>query len=190
MEHSLRAVLDTGLAHVQQAPLSLGRLELIVRRPQINEREVITEGMLSLTEGLVGDNWSSRRRRGHDPNPDMQLNVMNARAIALCAGVSERWALAGDQLYVDLDLSFDNLPTGTRLQIGAAAIIEVTSEPHLGCKKFAARFGDEAVKWVNSKEGRALRLRGLNARVIVPGTICTGDAVRKLIGSAEAPSQR
>jgi MOSC domain-containing protein YiiM len=108
----------------------------------------------------------------------MQLNVMNARAVALVAHDRERWALAGDQLYVDLDLSTDNLPPGTRLALGTA-VIEVTAQPHTGCKKFVARFGAEAVKFVNSPLGKQLRLRGMNARVVRPGVIRAGDVVRK-----------
>ncbi len=80
---------------------------------------------------------------------------------------------------VDLDLSVDNLPPGTLLALGSAQI-EVTAQPHTGCDKFAARFGREAAKWVNSSTGRPLRLRGLNARVVQPGAIRVGDSVRKL----------
>ena len=82
-------------------------------------------------------------------NPDAQLTLMNARVVALVAGERERWPLAGDQLYVDLDLSADNLPPGTRLAVGSA-VIEVTPEPHTGCAKFSARFGSEALRFVNS----------------------------------------
>jgi MOSC domain-containing protein YiiM len=109
----------------------------------------------------------------------MQLNLINARLIALLAQDKARWPLAGDQLYVDLDLSEENLPPGTRLTIGAA-VIEVTDQPHTGCKKFAARFGADAVKFVNSPEGKALHLRGINAKVVQGGTIRAGDTVRKI----------
>jgi MOSC domain-containing protein YiiM len=109
----------------------------------------------------------------------MQLNLMNARAIALLAQEKDRWSLAGDQLYVDLDLSEENLPPGTQLAIGAA-IIEVTDQPHTGCKKFMARFGADALKFVNSPVGKGLHLRGVNARVVQPGAIHTGDVVRKV----------
>ena len=122
-----------------------------------------------------------------EPHPDMQLNIMNARVIALVAGSRDRWALAGDQLYIDLDLSADNLPAGTRLSIGSA-IVEVTAVPHTGCGKFAARFGVDAVKFVNSPVGRQLNLRGINAKVIQPGTIRVGDVARKVPAAVAASS--
>lgn len=171
---------EAGLDEIRRSPRDAGVLRLIVRRPKINVREVLEAGVLDVDDGLIGDRWADRggshsRRRTH---PDTQLNVMNARVIALLAGSSERWSLAGDQLYVDLDLSEDNLPSGTRLEVGTA-VIEVTAEPHTGCGKFAARFGTDAVAFVNSPEGRRLRLRGLNARVVRPGAIRVGDAVTK-----------
>ncbi len=158
-------------------------LKLIVCRPEPEEREVLTEGRLDLAGGLVGDNWKARGSRGTpdgSANPEMQLNVMNARVIELLAHDKERWALAGDQLFVDLDLSESNVPPGTRLAIGEA-VIEVTAPPHLGCKKFSARFGPDAVKFVNSEEGKALHLRGVNAKVIQPGVVRRYDPVRKCL---------
>ena len=168
--------LSVGLPHVLAAPADGGTLELIVRRPATDEREVLDEGELDLAAGLVGDSWS---RRGRHPNPKAQVTVMSSRAAALVAGDRERWPLAGDQLYVDLDLSTANLPPGTRLSIGSA-VVEVTDLPHRGCEKFTARYGAEARAFVNSPEGLALNLRGVNARVVVASTVRTGDAVRKL----------
>lgn len=153
-----------------------------MRRPAAGEREVLQEGQLDVDEGLVGDTWKKRvssRRPDKSPHPDMQLNVMNARAIGLVAQEKERWPLAGDQLFVDLDLSEANLPAGTRLAMGSA-VIEVTSQPHTGCQKFAERFGLDAVKFVNSPVGKELHLRGINARVVQPGTIRAGDIIRKV----------
>jgi hypothetical protein len=174
--------LEAGLDEIRQAPKDRGVLRLIVRRPQLNAREVLEEGHLDPVHGLVGDTWEVRgssRSRSGSAHPDMQLNIMNARAIALVAQSTDRWALAGDQLYIDLDLSPDNLPPGTRLGLGSA-VIEVTEQPHTGCGKFAARFGADAVKFVNSPEGKQLRLRGLNAKVVVPGVIRVGDLATKL----------
>ncbi len=177
--HRTTCELTEALSYFRGAPADGGRLALIVRRPAENEREVLAEGELTLSEGLAGDTWNQRRsRRTPDgsPHPDCQLNVMNARAIEIIAGHRERWPLAGDQLYLELDISEDNLPAGTRLAIGSA-VIEVTEIPHTGCAKFVERFGKEAMQFVNSATGRALRLRGLNARVVTPGTIRTGDTI-------------
>lgn len=182
MRHLTREECEAGLEQIRSAPADDGVLRLIVRRPEENAREVLEEGQLDLDLGLVGDTWHRRRSsRTADgsPHPGMQLNVMNARVVELVAQSSERWALAGDQLYVDLDLSAENLPPGTRLALGSAEI-EVTAVPHLGCAKFVERFGVDAMKFVNSPLGRQLRLRGLNARVVKPGTIRVGDRVRKV----------
>jgi hypothetical protein len=180
--HLTRAELEAGLDHIRQAPKREGSLDLIVRRPSVNAREILETAELNQAVGLVGDTWmlrNSSRMPAGGPHPDMQLNIISSRAVALVAQVRERWALAGDQLYVDLDLSEENLPPWTRLTLGAA-VIEVTDQPHTGCAKFVARFGVEAMKFVNSPVGRALRLRGLNARVVQPGTIHAGDIVRKI----------
>jgi hypothetical protein len=180
--HLTMAELEAGLEHIRQSPADSGVLELIVRRPAVDEREVLDEARLDLVEGLVGDSWRQRpstRTTDGSPHPEMQLNIMNARAIALVAGTKERWHLAGDQLFVDVDLSDDNLPPGTRLAIGSA-VIEVTAQPHTGCGKFAARFGKEAAQFVNSKVGKQLHLRGINAKVVRAGVIHKGDVVKKL----------
>jgi MOSC domain-containing protein YiiM len=148
----------------------------------VEAREILESGEQDLREGLVGDSWKERgssRSEDGRAHPDMQLNTMNARAIAVISPDESRWPLAGDQLCVDLDISEENLPAGTRLSIGEA-IIEVTNQPHTGCKKFVARFGLDAMKWVNSEVGKQLHLRGINARVVQAGTIKTGDSVRKL----------
>src|SRR5688572_31407386 len=174
MPQRTKLELEEGLDEILKSPQNAGRLELIVRRPVKGQREVVEEGRLTLEDGLEGDCW-----KHHAPHPEMQINIMNSRAIALVACEKDRWALAGDQLYVDLDLSAANLPPGTRLELGSA-LLEITAPPHTGCGKFAARFGVEAVKFVNSVRGRKLNLRGLNARVVKPGTIRKGDTIRKV----------
>ena len=180
--HLTMEELEAGLDNIRNSPADEGVLELIVRRPQIGEREILEEGELHLTHGLVGDNWSIRgssRTADGSSHPDMQLNIMNARAIALFAQQRDRWPLAGDQLFVDLDLSPDNLPSGTRLALGSA-VIEVTNQPHTGCKKFVERFGLDALKFVSSPVGKALNLRGINAKVVQPGVIRVGCQVKKV----------
>ena len=182
VEHLTMADLEAGLDYIRQSPKDNGILRMIVRRPQEDEREIVGEGELDPLHGLLGDNWNSRGS-GHTSDgsvhTDTQITVMNARTIALLAQDKERWSLAGDQLYIDLDLSTDNLPPGTRLAIGSA-MIEVSAEPHTGCKKFSSRFGVEAMKFVNSPEGKQLHLRGINAKVIQAGTIRVGEVVRKI----------
>ena len=181
-KHLTMEELEAGLETLRQSPKDEGVLEFIVRRPQIGAREVLEEGELDLVEGLMGDNWRTRgssRTADGTSHPDMQLNVMNARMIALVAQAKERWQLAGDQLFVDLDLSVDNVPPGTRLALGSAVIV-VTDQPHTGCKKFVERFGAEALKFVNSAVGKQLQLRGINARVVHPGVMRVGDVVKKL----------
>jgi MOSC domain-containing protein YiiM len=174
-----RDQLEAGLGRVADAPAEPGRVELLVRRPEIERRELLDAAKLDLDLGLVGDNWPDKG--GKPGDPEAQITVMNARAAALFADSSEHadWAWAGDQLYVDMDLGTANLPAGTRIAIGDA-VLEVTAEPHLGCGKFARRFGVDALKVVNSATGREMRLRGLNARVVEAGEIAVGDVVRKL----------
>jgi MOSC domain-containing protein YiiM len=173
--------VEQGLDAVRAAPADNGRVELIVRRPEVDAREILEEATLDPDGGLVGDNWHVKPSlKTGAPNPEAQLTVMNARVSALVAGEDRnRWALAGDQLYVDLDLSYRNLPPGTRLQIGDA-VIEVTEEPHRGCGKFSARFGVEALKLVNSAVGRELNMRGVNTAVVTGGVVRTGDPVVKI----------
>lgn len=180
--HLTTAQLEAALTNLTSASREEGRLDLIVRRPAVGEREVLEEGVLDLAEGLVGDTWRARpssRMPDRSPHPDMQINVMASRVIDLLAGRRDRWALAGDQLFLDMDLSAANLPPGTRLAIGEA-VIEVTPQPHTGCAKFVERFGLDAMKFVNSPVGRSLNLRGINARVVQPGTVRVGDRARKL----------
>jgi hypothetical protein len=181
LTHLTTAQLEAGLDLIRQSPKARGTLEMIVRRPRVDAREVLTEGELDLEMGLLGDTWLERgssRTADGAAHPDMQLNVINARLLDLVAGDKSRWPLAGDQLVVDFDLSEENIPPGTQLAIGEA-VIEVTAQPHTGCQKFVARFGREAMLFVNSPVGKQLHLRGINARVVAPGIIRQGDTVEK-----------
>lgn len=180
--HLSTAELAAGLASVRESPPDVGTLDLIVTRPANGEREVHDVGELDTTVGLVGDNWLTRgssRTADGSADPRAQLNIMNSRAIALISPDPDRRPLAGDQLYLDLDLSPDNLPNGTRLAVGGA-VIEVNDKPHTGCAKFSQRFGIDAARFVNAPEGTAVRLRGVCATVVQPGTIRRGDAVTKV----------
>ncbi len=175
--------LDAHLPDVQAAPADRGRVELIVRRPAVDQREVLTEALLDPDVGLVGDGWLARGS-GSTPdgsaNPDAQLTLISVRVLEAIEPDRSRWPLAGDQVYVDLDLRLDRLPAGSQLAIGTEAVIEVSEPPHTGCAKFSARFGSDALRWINSPTGRAHRMRGLNARVVVGGTIRPGDEIRRV----------
>jgi len=180
-QHRTTAELHDFLAVLDATPKDSGTLRLVVRRPVEGAREVLEVGELDLTEGLVGDNWIARpssRTGDGTAHPDMQLNVMSHPMVEFLAQDATREPLAGDQLYLDLDLSESNLPAGTRLHLGEdGTVIEVTAQPHTGCAKFIARFGKEAMAFVNGPQGKPRRLRGLCAKVVVPGPIRAGDAV-------------
>ena len=167
--------LDEGLAHIRQSPTDVGTLDMIVLRPSRGTRQLVEVGELDVELGLVGDSWSTRER----VDPEAQLNIMNARMATLLAPDEHGRALAGDQLYLDIDFTRENLPAGTRLQVGDA-VIEITAKPHTGCKKFVGWFGAEMTRFVNTGEGHRLRLRGVCAKVVQSGTIRRGDTVTKL----------
>ena len=180
--YAVAEALEAGLPEILAAPSDLGTVELVVRRPAEGEREILDEGVLDLDRGLVGDRWrpaAPGAYGGDDDGKRAQVTLMNARVIELVAGQRDRWPLAGDQLYVDLDLQYENLPPGTRLQVGSA-VLEVTDLPHTGCAKFTARFGSAATQFVNGRTHRELRLRGMNTRIVSPGTVRPGDSIRKL----------
>ena len=177
-DHLTTEQLEAGLAHIRQSPADGGSLLMIVRRPGTDEREVVEEGALDVDIGLVGDNWKARgspRTPDGKANPEAQITMMNSRLLELLAQSEERWPMAGDQLAIDMDLSVDNLPPGTRLSIGSA-VVEISAKPHTGCEKFEDRFGRDALRFISTPLGRGLRLRGVNTRVVQSGTIRVGDA--------------
>jgi len=174
--------LEAALDHLREAPKDDGVLRLIVRRPQTDEREVLEEAELDPVKGLIGDNWhvrGSSRTPDGSAHPEMQINIMNVRVTALVAQTKERWSLAGDQLYLDMDLSKENLPAGSRFSIGSA-VLEVSRFPHTGCHKFVSRFGLDAMKFVNSTVGKELCLRGINAKVVQGGVVKVGQSAKKI----------
>lgn len=181
-EHRTTDELKTALAYVTSAPSDRGTVRMIVRRPDVDERDVVDEATLSPEAGLVGDTWASRQSSSSadgGPHPGTQLTLMNARFADVIAGERSRWPLAGDQLYVDLDVSEDNLPVGTRLSIGSA-VIEISDQAHTGCAKFSRRFGLDALRFANSPDGRRHRLRGVYARVVAQGIVHVGDVVTRV----------
>lgn len=182
IRHLTAAELTAGLPEIRRSPADQGTVDMIVVRPDRNLRELPHAIELSPESGLAGDRWSrhcTRRLPDGRLNPDTQITLMNRRAAALIAGPESRWPLAGDNLMVDLDLSLANLPTGQRLRIGGS-VLEITAQPHLGCAKFNARFGADALALVNSPQGKELRLRGVNAKVVEAGWVRTGDRISKL----------
>ncbi|HET6854854.1 MAG TPA: hypothetical protein VFH46_21315 [Pyrinomonadaceae bacterium] len=182
MKHLTMQELEAALDHLRGAPKDDGVLQLIVRRPQVDQREVVEEAELDTVLGLIGDSWSRRgssKSADGGPHPEMQINIMNARVTALVAQELERWPLAGDQLYLDMDLSKDNLPAGSRIAVGSA-VLEVSALPHTGCHKFVSRFGVDAMKFVNSEVGKQLCLRGINAKVVQAGVVKVGHTAKKL----------
>lgn len=182
MKHLTMQELEAALDHLRDAPKDEGLVRLIVRRPQIDHREVLEKAELDPVLGLIGDSWSRRgssKTADGSPHPEMQINIMNSRVTALVAQEIERWPLAGDQLYIDMDLSKENLPAGSRIAVGSA-VIEVSALPHTGCHKFVSRFGVDAMKFVNSKVGKELCFRGINARVVQGGVVKVGHTARKI----------
>jgi hypothetical protein len=177
--HRRLAVIQQAAAEIGSSPTDNGIVEMIVCRPAVDQRLVLKKGVLDTTHGLRGDGWEKRGNSDGGADPLRQITVMNSRVLVSIVGDRERWQLAGDQLIVDFDLSMDNLPTGTRLQIGEA-VTEVTGPPHTGCAKFAGRFGADALAWANGREGRLQRRRGMHLRVLESGTVSTSDAIRKL----------
>jgi len=180
--------LEAGLPHVLESPRTDGVLRVIALRPTVEERLLVESAALTHEDGVAGDNWrprGSRHTEDGSAEVDRQVTVMNIRIAELVAGTPDRAPLAGDQLYVDFDLSEENLPAGTHIQIGSA-VLRVSEAPHLGCAKFVERFGPEAMRFVNSRTGRQLRLRGLNARVVTPGQVRVGDTVTQVPATVEA----
>jgi MOSC domain-containing protein YiiM len=177
--HVSRESLDARLPELRALASEHGTLELIVVRPMEGERELPSTAELTIEDGLVGDRWQPRFDENGQTQRGTQLTIASTHLLGLIAE-RERWPLSGDNLLVDMGLDQERLPPGSRLAIGDTVVVEISEEPHTGCAKFSARFGSDALRFINSPEGRELRLRGVNAHVIVPGTVSTGDAVRRI----------
>ena len=167
--------IEAQMDQLAQSPQDLGVLEYIVLRLPDEQRATPKEAEVSPDGGLEGDRWA----RPNSPNPGAQISVMNSRFLRIIAGDDTRMPLAGDNLLVDIDLSEENLPAGTQLQIGTATF-EVTEVPHTGCQKFERRYGKDALEFVNGETYKSQRLRGLFIRTIQAGKIQVGDSIRKL----------
>ena len=181
-KHLTRAELQAGLPEIFNSPQDDGLVEAIVIRPESGRREDLESCEISLAGGTHGDYWARNCWMTTDdgqPHPDVQICIMNARCIALIAQERARWPLAGDNLFLDLDLRPENMPPGQRLSLGSA-VIEITEVPHKGCAAFVERYGREAAIFVNTPEGREKRLRGIYARVVQDGRVTVGDRVRKV----------
>jgi hypothetical protein len=182
VKHLTMQELEAALDHLREAPKDEGVLHLIVCRPDVDQRQVLDVAELDPFKGMIGDNWivrGSSKTPDGSAHPEMQINIMNSRVTALVAQEKERWPLAGDQLYIDMDLSKENLPAGARILVGSA-VLEVSPLPHTGCHKFVSRFGVDAMKFVNSAVGKELCLRGINAKVVQAGVVKVGEVAKKL----------
>jgi MOSC domain-containing protein YiiM len=179
--HVTREELEACLPELRALGTADGMLELVVRRPSEGERELPDSAELTIEAGLVGDRWraSAHTLPGGSVNRENQLTLMSTRVLGLIAE-PDRWPLSGDNLLVDMGLDADGLPVGSQLAIGDDVVVQISTMPHTGCAKFSGRFGSDALKFINSPEGRVLRLRGVNAHVVVPGVVSTGDAIRRL----------
>jgi MOSC domain-containing protein YiiM len=184
IEHPNLDTLETGLTNIQNSPRDNGSLEMIVVRPEKKHRATLQECELSLKRGVEGDHWAKgcwKSLPDGSPDPDVQVTLMNSRCLELISASKSQWPLAGDNLIVDMDLSIHNLQPGQKLSVGSA-VLQITSVPHTGCNNFKERFGVDSLKFISSKKGKELRLRGIYARVVQDGYVKLGDRVKKIEG--------
>ena len=167
---------------IEAAPKDTGTLDMIISRPDHGMRTQPQSVEVTAKSGVAGDHWSKgcwSSLSDGSPNPDVQICMMMSGVIGAIAGDRANWPAAGDNFFLDMDLTPANMPPGTRFAIGTAEFV-VTDEPHNGCQSFIDRYGRDACLFVNTGRGKSLRLRGIYARVTKDGTVSVGDTVRKL----------
>ncbi len=182
IEHTTSDELNDKMDWLLDSPKDGGVVRGIVVRPATDEREELQEARLSPEGGVEGDRWAStaqRKLKDGRLNPDVQVTLTNARLIELLAKERSRWSLSGDQIYVDMDLSMENLQPGQRLAIGST-VLEISEVPHRGCSKYRSRFGQAGFDLVDSARGRELRFRGVYAQIVKEGTVGVGDQIHKV----------
>ncbi len=180
--HKTMEELRAGLPDILASPADGGEVKAVVIRPASGQRTEVPSCEVSLAGGMHGDHWAKgcwKTTADGRPHPDVQICMMNSRCIDLVAGERSNWAQAGDNLFVDMDFSPENLPPGQRLAVGSA-VLEITDTPHKGCQAFIDRYGRDACVFVNVGDGAKYNLRGIYARVVDAGTISVGDRMRKL----------
>ncbi|MEL6345277.1 MAG: MOSC domain-containing protein [Myxococcota bacterium] len=169
--------LLVALSALPQAPADAGALRRIVVRPGRGTRETPDDVVLDPETGIDGDRWRERAARYGARYAERQVTLIRADvARVLTEPIDAKWT--GDNFHVDIDLSTHNLPAGSRLQIGDHAVIEISTKPHSGCKRFRERFGDDAARVNSHPDVRDQRIRGALARVIVGGHVKTGDRIQ------------
>jgi MOSC domain-containing protein YiiM len=177
------------LAELEQALRSLapprdeGRVSLVVARVDGGRRETPARVRVAPELGVPGDAWARRP----DRKPEGQLAVMQRDVAELIAN-GQPLTLFGDNLFLELDLCAENLPVGSRLRAGGATL-EVTPKPHDGCRKFGARFGPDALRFVSKPELRHRNLRGIYLRVVEGGELGVGDPVQVLARGGAGPAR-
>lgn len=176
VSEQLAALVEAGF------PKDTGSVEAIFIRPVTEEREDLQEAELTKADGVKGDRWrptASMRLPDGSPDPRTQITMMNVKVLECVSGGRDKWALAGDQLIVDLDVSEENLPVGQQIRIGDA-VVEVTDVPHTGCAKFRRRYGNESLDYINGDGRESLRLRGVYVKVVEEATVRVGDVIAKI----------
>jgi hypothetical protein len=164
-----RGLLDA-LEQLPAAPLDAGKVDLMVARGDQGERILHRHAILT-SGGMPGDRWSSSSKYG----PEFQLATTRTDFARVVAN-GQPLELHGDNLFLTLDLSTRNLPTGSLLRVGEA-LLRVTPQAHNGCKKWVQRFGLACMKFNLEPEYQEHHLRGIYLQVVEPGRVALDDRV-------------